>query len=75
MTRNLDNRVEVTCPILDKNINDEINDIFNIYWSDNIKSRRINTEIPNQYQSKLKSKKGIRSQIEIYNYYKLKLEK
>ena len=75
MTRNLDNRVEVTCPILDKNINDEINDIFNIYWSDNLKSRRINTEIPNQYQSKLKSKKGIRSQIEIYNYYKLKLEK
>ena len=54
MTRNLDNRVEVTCPILDKSINDEINDIFNIYWSDNIKSRRINTEIPNQYQSKLK---------------------
>ena len=49
--------------------------IFNIYWSDNIKSRRINTEIPNQYQSKLKSKKGIRSQMEIYNYYKLKLEK
>ena len=75
MTRNLDNRVEVTCPILDKSINDEINDIFNIYWSDNIKSRKINTEIPNQYQSNPKSKKGIRSQIEIYNYYKLKLEK
>ena len=75
MTRNLDNRVEVTCPILDKSIKDEINDIFNIYWSDNIKSRRINTQIPNQYQSNPKSKKGIRSQIEIYNYYKLKLEK
>ena len=75
MTRNLDNRVEVTCPILDKSINDEINDIFNIYWSDNIKSRRINTEIPNQYQSNPKSKKVIRSQMEIYNYYKLKLEK
>ena len=75
MTRNLDNRVEVTCPILDKSINDEINDIFNIYWSDNIKSRRINTQIPNQYQSNSKSKKLIRSQIEIYNYYKLKLEK
>ena len=75
MTRNLDNRVEVTCPILDKSIKDEIDDIFNIYWSDNIKSRRINTQIPNQYKSNPKSKKGIRSQIEIYNYYKLKLEK
>ena len=75
MTRNLDNRVEVTCPILDKDIKDEINDIFNIYWSDNIKSRRVNTEIPNQYQSNPKSKKGKKSQTEIYNYYKLKLEK
>ena len=75
MTRNLDNRVEVTCPILNKNIKDEINDIFNIYWSDNVKSRRVNTEIPNQYQVDLKSKKEKRSQMEIYNYYKLKLEK
>ena len=75
MTRNLDNRVEVTCPILNKNIKDEINDIFNIYWSDNVKSRRVNTEIPNQYQVDLKSKKEKRSQMEMYNYYKLKLEK
>ena len=75
MTRNLDNRVEVTCPILDPNIKKEINDIFEIYWSDNVKSRTVNNEIPNQYQINQNSKKLIRSQIEINNYYKSKLEK
>tara|TARA_B100001094_G_scaffold61327_1_gene57047 strand:- start:1450 stop:3495 length:2046 start_codon:yes stop_codon:yes gene_type:complete len=75
MTRNLDNRVEVTCPILDPDIKKEINDIFEIYWSDNIKSRTVNNEIPNQYQINQNSKKLIRSQIEINNYYKSKLEK
>ena len=75
MTRNLDNRVEVTCPILDANIKKEINDIFEIYWSDNVKSRTVNNEIPNQYQINQNSKKLIRSQIEINNYYKSKLEK
>ena len=39
MTRNLDNRVEVTCPIFDKEIKDEIMDVFKIYWNDNVKSR------------------------------------
>ena len=75
MTRNLDNRVEVTCPILDPNIKKEVNDIFEIYWSDNVKSRTVNNEIPNQYQINQNSKKLIRSQIEINNYYKSKLEK
>jgi polyphosphate kinase len=75
MTRNLDNRVEVTCPILDPDIKKEINDIFEIYWSDNVKSRIVNNEIPNQYQINQNSKKLIRSQIEINNYYKSKLEK
>ena len=51
MTRNLDNRVEVTCPIHDSKIKKEINDIFNIYWSDNVKSRLINQKDANLYKS------------------------
>ena len=70
MTRNLDNRVEVTCPILDLKVKNEINDIFNIYWSDNTKSRYINSSILNSYKSKLKDAKSIEAQKEIYNYYK-----
>ena len=70
MTRNLDNRVEVTCPILDLKVKNEINDIFNIYWSDNTKSRYLNSSILNSYKSKLKGAKSIEAQKEIYNYYK-----
>ena len=70
MTRNLDNRVEVTCPILDLKVKNEINDIFNIYWSDNTKSRYLNSSTLNRYKSKLKDAKSIEAQKEIYNYYK-----
>ena len=74
MTRNLDNRVEVTCPIHDSKIKKEINDIFNIYWSDNVKSRLINQKDANVYKSDIKKSNSIRSQLEIYNYYKSKIE-
>ena len=70
MTRNLDNRVEITCPILDLKVKKEINDIFNIYWSDNTKSRYLNSSTLNRYKSKLKDAKSIEAQKEIYNYYK-----
>ena len=40
MTRNLDNRVEVTCPIFQNDLKKEINDIFEIYWKDNVKSSK-----------------------------------
>ena len=42
MTRNIDNRVEVTCPIYDNDIKQELIDIFEICWSDNVKARIIN---------------------------------
>ena len=74
MTRNLDNRVEVTCPIYDHKIKKEINDIFNIYWSDNVKSRLINQKYANVYKSDIKNSNSVRSQLEIYNYYKSKIE-
>ena len=35
MPRNLDYRIEVTCPIFDKSIRNEIRRIFDILWSDN----------------------------------------
>ena len=73
MTRNLDNRVEVTCPIFDKEIKEEIMDIFKIYWNDNVKSRFINSPKINSYK---KNKNPIyRSQSEVYKYYQEKIEK
>ena len=39
MTRNLDHRIEVTCPVFDKSIKAEIRKIFDIQWNDNVKAR------------------------------------
>ena len=72
MTRNLDNRVEVTCPVFDEKIKNEINDIFDIYWKDNLKSRYINHSKINSYKKNRKPR--FRSQSEVYKYYQNKIE-
>lgn len=72
MTRNLDNRVEVTCPILQDDLKNEILDIFNIYWNDNIKARMVNINFDDK--SRVSNKNEYRSQKNIYNYYLNKIE-
>jgi len=73
MTRNLDNRVEITCPIYDKDIKEELVETFNICWKDNVKARDHASYDENQYVSN--GEKPFRSQFETYSYYKKKLEK
>ena len=73
MTRNIENRVEVSCPIYDKDIKEELQDLFEICWSDNVKARVINESQDNRYR--VNNKKKIRSQFETYDYYLRKLEK
>jgi polyphosphate kinase len=67
MVRNLDHRVEATCPVLDEQTQKELKDILDIQLSDNVKARWLDNELSNQYKRD-HSKKKIRSQIEIYNY-------
>ena len=73
MTRNLDNRIEVTCPLLDPSNKKEILEIFNIYWLDNLKSRKLNSLEINEYSKN--NKEPLKSQDSIYNYYQKSLEK
>lgn len=72
MTRNIDNRVEVSCPIYDSAIKQEIIDTFNISWNDNVKARLINTSKENEYR--INNNPKVRSQIATYDYYLKKLE-
>ena len=67
MTRNIENRVEVTCPIYDKEIKKELLDIFDICWNDNVKSRILNQIQDNQYKRNDLPK--VRAQFETYDYY------
>ncbi|WP_338378202.1 polyphosphate kinase 1 [uncultured Flavobacterium sp.] len=72
MTRNLDSRVEVTCPIYDKDIKDELMDCFEISWRANVKARIHNHSLENKYR-KINGEKPFRAQLEMYNYYRNKI--
>ncbi len=67
MVRNLDHRVEVAAPILDKNIVNELKDILEIQLKDNVKARILDNNLSNEYIV-TKVKKKIRSQLETFNY-------
>jgi polyphosphate kinase len=73
MPRNLDHRIEVTCPIFDKTIRSEIREIFNIQWSDNVKARVFDETQSNEFVTS--GKQVIQSQLEVYKYIKLTNEK
>ncbi|MCC1485611.1 polyphosphate kinase 1 [Winogradskyella immobilis] len=72
MTRNIDNRVEVTCPIYDEDIKSELLDIFDICWNDNVKARIIDKDQDNKY--KKRNQPSLRSQFKTYEYYLNRLE-
>ncbi len=74
MTRNLDHRIEVTCPIFDKSIKCEIRKIFEIQWGDNVKARIFDESQSNRF---VKPGKDIinQSQIEVYKWLKKTNEK
>ncbi len=73
MTRNLDARVEVTCPIYDQDIKNELIDHFDLGWKGNVKARYHSQELDNQYR-KPNGEPLFRAQIETYKYYQNKLE-
>jgi polyphosphate kinase len=74
MVRNLDHRVEATCPITEEAIKKEIKNILNIQLNDNVKARWLNNELSNDYVS-FKGKKKIRSQFETYHFLSKKILK
>lgn len=73
MTRNLDYRVEVGCPIYDEDIKQELLDTFEISWNDNVKARIFNEDQDNSYRRNDLPK--VRSQFAMYDYYLNKLDK
>jgi len=66
MVRNLDHRVEATCLITDHQIKQELKEILNIQLNDNVKARKLNNELSNDYISS--GRKKVRSQVETYRY-------
>ena len=72
MTRNLNRRVEVITPILDKKIQTILRKVFSIQWHDNVKARDLQDPLANRYrgdQQQTPSDELIRSQTALYDYY------
>jgi len=70
MTRNLDNRVEVSCPIYDKKIQKELRDMLEIQWADNVKARIMDAAQRNQHRP-TPPKNKVRAQVKIYEMLKV----
>lgn len=71
MVRNLDRRIEVTCPIYDSSLKKEIDDVLTIQFSDNTKARMLMPD-GKYIVDKADKKKDIRSQYVLHEYYKKK---
>ena len=74
MTRNLDGRVEVACPIYDEEIKKQIIDTFDLGWKGNVKARYHSEKFDNKYRIRAEGEPVFRAQHETYNYYHNKLE-
>ena len=74
MTRNLDGRVEVTCPIYDADIKKQIIDTFNVGWKGNVKARYHSEKFDNKYRIRKEGEPVFRAQFETYNYYRDRLD-
>jgi polyphosphate kinase len=73
MTRNIEHRIEVTCPVFDKGIKNEMKEIFEIQWGDNVKARKLDATLSNTF---VKPGKILnQSQVEVYKYIRKLNEK
>lgn len=73
MRRNLDARVEVTCPIYDEHIKKELIETFEVGWKGNVKARLHSERLDNMYRPRGENP-VFRAQVETYNYYCERLE-
>ncbi len=68
MVRNLDLRIELAIPLLDKHIQEQIKHYFELQWNDNLKARVLNNVQDNKYFTN--DLKPARSQDAILKYLK-----
>ena len=73
MARNLDHRIEVSCPIIDKAIQDELRQMLELQWKDNVKARLVEGKQLNKYRQIPGQHEQVRSQEAIYSFLKTKV--
>ena len=68
MVRNMDYRIEATCPVYDNRLKQELIDIFNIQMCENVKGRVLNNSYKNIYVERRENYPETRSQPAIRKY-------
>jgi polyphosphate kinase len=68
MTRNLDYRVEVLCPIFDEDAQQILQDTLDQQWHDNVRARVLDQNQTNSYVKSKQKSTRIRSQETIHRY-------
>jgi len=66
MTRNIDRRIEVVCPVYSKQIQQQIRLIFDISFKENAKARILDEKLLNNFRKVKKKDKIFRSQVMLY---------
>lgn len=74
MVRNLDHRVEISCPIFDPEIRKELKEIITIQLKDNVKARTLDNALSNNYVQRSDGEEKVRSQYQTYYYLYNKIE-
>ena len=69
MQRNLDRRVEVTCPIYDPELRQELRTFMDLQFKDNTKARILDRDFKNEFVP-LDGKRRFRTQWDTYSYLK-----
>jgi polyphosphate kinase len=67
MPRNLDRRVEVICPIYDKDLQRELETYFELQWRDTAKTRILDVTLDNR-RPRAQESSSSRSQYAIYRW-------
>ena len=75
MTRNLDRRVEVAAPVLDKNLKKELKIFFEIQWLDTTKARDLASSDMTGYVHNSEGAVAVRAQEALHDYYARRLAK
>ncbi|MDI3520660.1 MAG: polyphosphate kinase [Anaerophaga sp.] len=68
MTRNLDRRVEVACPVYDESLKNQLKEMFLLQWEDTRAARILDNDLNNHLKKPTNGELPFRSQIEFYNY-------
>ncbi|MFT3738891.1 MAG: polyphosphate kinase 1 [Breznakibacter sp.] len=68
MSRNLDRRVEVACPVYDKQLKAQLRHLWDLQWADNSSARQWDNDLTNPMKVPTDGEPLIRSQQAFYNY-------